>query len=94
MSDADAASPKATRRLAWGGALVLLAATLFAVLLFWHRHHALTRETDRRRQDVDRGPRVFVTVARTAPAARALTVPGDVRGFLQSTVYAKIAGYV
>src|SRR5204862_1867947 len=49
---------------------------------------------DRRRDEVDRGPRIFVGEARLAPASRTLTLPADVRGFLQSTVYAKIAGYV
>jgi RND family efflux transporter MFP subunit len=82
------------RHLAWLGGAALLLGVLFAAFLFWHRHHALDQEARRRRDDVDRGPRVFVAAAQAAPAARTLTLPGDVRGFLQSTLYAKIAGYV
>jgi RND family efflux transporter MFP subunit len=82
------------RRFAWGGGFALLAAGVLIALLFWRHHRALARESERRQQDVARGPRVFVTEARAAPGVRALTLPGDVRGFLQSTVYAKIAGYV
>jgi membrane fusion protein (multidrug efflux system) len=84
----------AHRRFIWGGGLGLLAASLLVALLFWRHHRALAREAERRQQEVDRGPRVFVTAARALPASRSLTLPGDVRGFLQSTVYAKIAGYV
>ena len=82
------------RGLAWGGGLGLLVAALLVALLFWRHDRALARETARRQETVDRGPRVFITEARAAPASRAVTLPGNVRGFLQSTVYAKIAGYV
>jgi RND family efflux transporter MFP subunit len=84
----------AHRGLTWEAGLGLLAAVVLVALLFWRHDRALGREAERRQQEVDRGPRVFVTEARAAPAARSLTLPGDVRGFLQSTVYAKIAGYV
>jgi RND family efflux transporter MFP subunit len=85
---------RTARLLALGGVIVLLVAALAAGFMFVHRHHVLAREAERRRQEVDRGPRVFVAEAKLASAARVLTLPGDVRGFLQSTVYAKIAGYV
>jgi RND family efflux transporter MFP subunit len=87
-------SPHTARRLAWAGAAALVLAILFAAVLFVRHHERLAAEARRRRDDVDRGPRVFVAETRLAPASRALTLPGDVRGFLQSTVYAKIAGYV
>jgi RND family efflux transporter MFP subunit len=90
----SAPSPQTVRRLAWGGAIALALAALLAALLFFLHHHRLTKEAERRRQEVDRGPRVFVTQARATPAARELTLPGDVRGFLQATVYAKVSGYV
>jgi RND family efflux transporter MFP subunit len=82
------------RGFVWGGGLALLVAALLVALLFWRHDRALAREATRRQETVDRGPRVFITEARAAPASRAVTLPGDVRGFLQSTVYAKIAGYV
>lgn len=85
---------RAHRGFAWGGGLVLLLAALLVALLFWRHHRALAREATDRQQRADHGTRVFVTEARVAPASRAVTLPGNVRGFLQSTVYAKIAGYV
>ena len=87
-------SPHTARRLAWAGAIALLVAILFAAVLFFRHHTRLAKEADRRRDEVDRGPKIFVAEARLAPASRTLTLPADVRGFLQSTVYAKIAGYV
>jgi membrane fusion protein, multidrug efflux system len=91
---AAAPSPHVTRRLAWASAVALLLAVALVATLFWRDHHRLATEADRRRQEVDRGPRVYVAEAQLEPVSRALTVPGDVRGFLQSTLYAKIAGYV
>ena len=85
---------RAQRGFAWGGGLALLVAAVLIALLFWRHHRALGREAVERQQKADRGPRVFVAEARAAPASRAVTLPGNVRGFLQSTVYAKIAGYV
>jgi RND family efflux transporter MFP subunit len=81
-------------RFTWGSGLALLAAAIVVALLFRHHDRALAREASRRQQEADRGPRVFVTEARAAPASRTMTLPGDVRGFVQSTVYAKVAGYV
>lgn len=89
-----AISPQTTRRLAWGGGLALVLAILFASFLFWHHHHQLKKEAERRRQEVARGPRIFVAQVRLTPGARELTLPADVRGFLQATVYAKVSGYV
>ncbi|HVU50458.1 MAG TPA: efflux RND transporter periplasmic adaptor subunit [Polyangia bacterium] len=95
MSEAahDGAS-RTARRLAWVGAVALLLAMGAVALLFWRHHREIVAEAARRRREVDRGPRVFVAEARLAPAFRSVTLPGDVRGFLQSTVYAKLAGYV
>jgi RND family efflux transporter MFP subunit len=92
--EAPEVSTRMPRLLALSGAIALLLAILAAILLFWHRHHTVSREADRRREEVGKGPRVFVTEARLSEAGRELTLPADVRGFLQATVYAKIAGYV
>ena len=74
--------------------VAILLSMLLATLLFWRHHHRLVTEAAERQRDVDLGPRVFVTRVQVGPAARDLTLPADVRGFLQSTVYAKVAGYV
>jgi RND family efflux transporter MFP subunit len=73
--------------------LILLSALGAGLLLFSHRHR-LRVEARARAQDVGRGPRLFVTKVALTPATRDLTLPADVRGFFQSTVYAKVSGYV
>jgi RND family efflux transporter MFP subunit len=75
-----------------GAAIVLGALAVLALHLV--RNHRLAADADRRRRDLDAGPRVFVTPVRAAPGGRELKLPAEVRAFLQSTMYAKIAGYV
>jgi RND family efflux transporter MFP subunit len=87
-------SARLPRLLLIGLIVALIVAALAAALLFWRHHHRLATEADRRSQEVDRGPKVFVTAVRNEPGARELTLPADVRGFSQATVYAKVAGYV
>jgi RND family efflux transporter MFP subunit len=94
MSSEDRDDSRAARRLAWSGALGLLLAMVVVAALFWRHHRSITAEAERRRHEVDRGPRVYVSEAHLAPAFRSVTLPGDVRGFLQATLYAKLAGYV
>jgi RND family efflux transporter MFP subunit len=45
-------------------------------------------------EHVEKGPRVHVAEVRAERGERTLTLPADVRGFEQTTVYAKTAGYV
>jgi membrane fusion protein, multidrug efflux system len=74
--------------------VLIVAAALGAGLLYVRHRRALTREAERRRDEVGRGPRVTVAVVKRTPGTRDVTLPADVRGFFQSTVYAKISGYV
>jgi RND family efflux transporter MFP subunit len=90
----DARPALRPRRLAIGFGAVLLLAGALVGLLLWHQHHALRTDAARRQRDQGRGPRLFVAEVRAQPGARELTLPADVRGFLQATVYAKVAGYV
>jgi membrane fusion protein (multidrug efflux system) len=87
-------APSTARRLGLLFLVAIVLAALLAALMFWRHHHRLVVEGAERQRDVDRGPRVFVERVRVSPAARDLTLPADVRGFFQSTVYAKVAGYV
>jgi RND family efflux transporter MFP subunit len=82
------------KRLAWAFGAAIALAALLAALLWWRHHHHLRAEAARRQQDADRGPRVFVSEARLQPDRRELTLAADVRGFYQSTVYARTSGYV
>jgi len=97
MSAAPPADASAGRRpaalLLWL-ALAVLATAAAVVLLHLHQRRALSREASRRAQVLEQGPQVFVTPVRLAPGGRDVTLPADVRAFLQATVYAKVAGYV
>jgi membrane fusion protein (multidrug efflux system) len=86
--------PGRARALGIAFVVVVLLAALAAVLLLWRHHHRLRAESEQRAHEVDRGPRVFVTAVRLEPGTRELTLPADIRGFSQATVYAKVSGYV
>src|SRR5689334_1675336 len=83
-----------TRRLT----LVLVAAALLAALgaaaLTLRRARRESAQRDARARVAEQGPKVFVTTIGLAPATRTVTLPGDVRAFWQTIVYAKVAGYV
>jgi RND family efflux transporter MFP subunit len=96
MTETAAGRPPAHRSgtLTFGLVLVVLATALIVLLLHLHRQAALRHEADRRARLIDQGPRVFVAPVQLAPGTRELTLPADVRAFLQATVYSKVAGYV
>lgn len=52
------------------------------------------RQSAQLAQEVDRGPRVLVTKVRTGPAFRAIELPAAVHGYVETPVYAKVAGYL
>jgi membrane fusion protein (multidrug efflux system) len=87
-------APSSFRRLGIGIGIALFVAALAAGLLYWRHHHRIVAEGRSRQKEVDRGPRIFVAAVLLSPGARELTLPADVRGFFQSTVYAKTSGYV
>lgn len=76
-----------------GVALVLIAG---AALLFLHlrRAHAERLERATLVADRDRGLRLSVTRVTMAPGQRVVTLPGDVHGYSEATLYAKVSGYV
>jgi membrane fusion protein (multidrug efflux system) len=58
------------------------------------KRHALRQEGKSRTEQLDRGPVVRVGRAEPSPATRDVHLTADVRGFYQTTLYAKISGYV
>jgi membrane fusion protein (multidrug efflux system) len=75
--------------------LVAIVGALVVVILLRVRHRgALRREAARRGDLVDKGPPVAVTTVLAGDGAREISLPAEVRAFFQSTVYAKISGYV
>ena len=86
------------RRLGWtvlfvgmGLVVVALLATIGYAL---GKRRLLRDQTRSRNEEVDRGPVVRVARAELSPARRHVQLTADVRGFFQTTMYAKISGYV
>ena len=82
------------RWLALAVVFAIVAAGVIVAILVVHERHHLRAEAERRRHDTSRGPRVYVAPVRVEPGTREIVLPADVRGFLQATIYAKVAGYV
>jgi RND family efflux transporter MFP subunit len=73
--------------------LVVLALIGVAVLGTIRRHRE-SSDLAERAQTVSEGPRVVAVKVATTPLTRDVTLPGDVRAFYQSTLFAKTAGYL
>ena len=96
--EANAALPtpsKRARRALLGviGALLLLAATVL-VLSWFFGHRAEAKDRHEREAVARKGPKLSVVQVEASARDRQLTLPGDVRGYEQITLYAKIAGYL
>ena len=74
-------------------ALVVVAAVV-AVALWIDRRHAAARERDSRDKVVAKGPKVRVVTVKMSDAKRELTLPGELRGYEQTTLYSKLAGFM
>ncbi|BDG08499.1 efflux RND transporter periplasmic adaptor subunit [Anaeromyxobacter paludicola] len=78
--------------------LVLVVAVLVcvagALALALVRHHREAGQRDRLARAAAEGPRVLVATATRPSDVREVTLPGDVRAFWQTTLYAKVNGYV
>ncbi len=75
--------------------IVLVGLVVVAVVLLRvHRAHVERRERAALESEAARGPRVRVTKVATTEGDRVVTLPGDVHGYNQTTLYAKVSGYV
>jgi RND family efflux transporter MFP subunit len=75
--------------------VVFVAAAVLAVaLLHLHRRHVERAQRNSLQGEVARGPRVQVVRVERSAGHRKVSLPGDVRGYSQATVYAKLSGYV
>ena len=79
------------QRAALAVALVLLLAFVIVFLLRLHAEHKLARET---RAAAAAIPTVDVVTVRGAPAGGSLTLPGETAAWYESTIYARVSGYV
>jgi RND family efflux transporter MFP subunit len=69
----------------------LLLAFVIVFLLRLHAEHKLARET---RAAATAIPTVDVVTVRGAPAGGSLTLPGETAAWYESTIYARVSGYV
>jgi membrane fusion protein, multidrug efflux system len=74
--------------------LFVALAVLGVVALRVHRAHVESRERRSLQGETALGPRVRVMKVQTTKGDRVVTLPGDVHGYNQSTLYAKVSGYV
>jgi RND family efflux transporter MFP subunit len=75
-------------------ALAAIVALGGAALMGARRSRVETRERHALTEAADRGPKVAVARASDPSAERTITLPGDVRAFWQTTLVAKVNGYV
>lgn len=71
--------------------VVVLASTAGLVVAHAQR---LARQTDELEQRLAAGPRVLVAQVGHAARERSLELPGTIHGFVETPVYAKVAGYL
>jgi membrane fusion protein, multidrug efflux system len=101
MNPTEAASPVAPKSTApRPRALTLISIILVAVVilgvafLVWRRSSSEAAETKSRNQALAKGNTVQVAQVAVSPSEQTLTLPAEVRGWAQVTLYAKVAGYV
>ena len=81
---------RSTRLLALVVAAVALISLGGAALMALGRSRAEGRERRARAEAADRGPKVTVVRVEEPPGVRTVVLPGDVRAFWQTTLYAKV----
>jgi RND family efflux transporter MFP subunit len=78
--------------IGWFGLVVLVLIGL-AVLLIT-RSVSLSRQTEQLRDEAAQGPLVLVARVSHQSDKRKVTLPGDIHGFFETPVYAKVSGYL
>jgi RND family efflux transporter MFP subunit len=79
------------QRAALAVAVVLLLAFLIVHFTKWHSERRLDKQT---RTSATSVPAVDVVVVHGAAAAASLTLPGETAAWYESTIYARVSGYV
>jgi membrane fusion protein, multidrug efflux system len=76
----------------WIGAVVLVVALTAGLVLA--RELWLGRQSSELERQYEQGQRVLVTKVIHSPKSRQLKLPGSIHGFVETPVYAKVAGYL
>lgn len=77
-----------------GGIGIVLIACIVTAALVRARAARIRRQAQQLEQEAAHGRRVLVTRVQQAPRSRSLDVPATIHGFIETPVYAKIAGYL
>lgn len=93
-----AAPPRPGAGMGWKLTLtvIVLAAALCVGFYFVHHHKAdeQAKLIEQTSQDSSEAPTVEVETVKPAPSSQALVIPGETHGWYQSTIYARVDGYV
>lgn len=73
--------------------LIVVVIGLTAGLMLAHAQH-LENQTAELDHEIGLGPRVLVARVRHAPRTRDLELPGTIHGYTETSVYAKVSGYL
>jgi membrane fusion protein, multidrug efflux system len=95
MSDNPESRETSTGRfliVAWIGLAVVTLIAAFAVVTV--RGQAVRSQTDLLEQQAGQGQPVLVTSLVGRPETREISLPGEIHGYYETPIYAKIAGYV
>lgn len=87
-------SPRGRHVAAIVAVLLVVLAALAALFMRLRRDRVVAAERRQLEARRARGIRITVVRVETTPTQRTITLPGDVHGFEQATLYAKLSGYV
>jgi multidrug efflux pump subunit AcrA (membrane-fusion protein) len=76
----------------WLGAVLFVGLVSAGIVLAYEM--TLRRQQGVLQQALAQGPRVSVVPLNPGPASRSLEIPGTIRGYVETSVYAKTAGYM
>lgn len=85
---------KASLTYVFFGILLVAITLLVAVKLRASREAAFRADAQARESSIKAGPKVNYVSVRLAPPQRTIELVGEVRPYLQSTLYAKLSGYL
>jgi membrane fusion protein, multidrug efflux system len=93
-SGTPAAGAQRPRVLTLLSLALVVVAILGVVFLAWSRRSREASEAEKRNVVLSKGNAVQVAQVAVSPSEQSLTLPAEVRGWAQVTLYAKVAGYV
>lgn len=85
---------KSFRALGFVLAGVVLLAILGTGFVFFRRHRAVSKEQQKLTAQQGKGPKVLVAKVQVPKPERAVTMPGDVRAFVDVGVFPRVNGYL